>query len=182
MKATSKAPADRYDSAGEFAAALTSALEPKAAGSAAGAVAPAATAGAAPAATPAAPARVPAKPKPKADLAKGARTILRWQISLVLRILSIAFLLVELLLIARIVITAASGELGGQLVSQVRGLTDPLAAPFQGITDGLLADPALAKRADLAALASLVVIFVLSRVVDAVGQRILIRYSVSNRW
>jgi len=191
MKATAKTPAERYASAGEFTHALRTAIEappgaatpttPAPAAPATPSVVPAA--GAAPAAP--TPARAAATARPSAGLEKRARTILQWQMDLLLQVVGLVFLALELLLIARIVVTAAPVELGAPLLAFVRAFTDPLVVPFQGLAQSILTDPAVTRLLDLAAVISLVVVFVVSRVIDAVGRRIVQRYVTappSTRW
>jgi uncharacterized protein YggT (Ycf19 family) len=103
---------------------------------------------------------------------------------LLLQVVGLVFLALELLLIARILITAAPVEFGAPLLAFLHGFTDPLVVPFQGLAHAILTDPAVTRLLDLAALISLVVVFVVSRVVDAAGRRIVQRYTTApgSRW
>ena len=188
LKAMAKSPSERYQSAGEFAHALAAALEAPASRTATGV--PAATASAAPvAAEVPGPAPVPvtappppvptpavAAPKTPARATRGAHALLQWEIGLVLRVLGLVVLVLELLLIARIAIGLVPATFSSSLFTLVHGLTDTLVAPFEGIERSIFADPTTLKGFDLAGAISIVVVFVIWRIVDSIGRRIQKRY------
>ena len=189
LKAMAKTPSERYASAGEFARALASALEGVPVGSTTASVSSAALSAAAAkvSTAPSAPVEAPAAPSPTpvVSAAKptrtvaGAQTVLKWQIRLVLRVVGLLFLALELLLIARIAIGLVPTTFNATLLRVLNGFTDPLVAPFDGIERSIFADPSILRGFDLAALLSLVLIFVISRFVDVVGRRIQKRYEVA---
>jgi len=191
LKALAKDPKERWASAGAFASALSAAIaKPLGEPQAAPAPAPAASAAASPAAAPAAAAAAPAQPRPAAarkpaiDATRAARSALRWQIELVARLLSLLFVILELLLVARFALKVASLIPEPGFAATIYGLTDPIVSPFADLAASILAaapDPSVATRIDAAALLALVAVFIVSRIVDPLA-KLLIRSVASSRY
>ena len=193
LKAMAKTPSERYASAGDFAHALASALAgvtatPPPATTLSAVIAPAtagvSSAAIAPIVAPAAPSAAPgaSTARSRTGTARKAQTVVQWQIGLVLRVVGLLFLAAELLLIVRIAIRLVPATFSTSVFAVVEGLTDPLVAAFEGIPRSIFADPSVLRGFDLASLISLVVIFVISRLVDRVGRWTLQRYSVSRTY
>ena len=190
LKAMAKTPSERYASAGDFSGALASALAAVPAAAPASTqsvtVAPAAAEVSSPAivptVAPATPSPAPAaSAKPRAGTATRAQAVVQWQIALVLRLVGLLFLAAELLLIVRAAIGLVPVTFNASALALLDRLTDPFAAPFEGIPHAILADTSVLRGFDLAAAIALVIVFVISRLVDRAGRRILQRYTVPAR-
>ena len=197
LKAMAKSPSERYASAGEFGQALATALHAASTGqtgqisaAAASAAAPAAPAAATPPSAPVvtpvappAPSPTPPAAKPRAGAERRAQSLVQTEIILVLRIVGILFLAMELLLIARVIIGfIPTTTFSPTLLQLMHGLTDPVVVPFDGIERAIFSDPNTLRNFDLAATFALVAVFVVSRIVDAAGNRLLKRYAVARRY
>lgn len=192
LKATAKDPAARYGKASEFGAALASAVaNPTAVATQAVAANPTpvpTTVAAAPAATSeVAPARsqgverAAVARKSKADAA--AKALLRRELAIVTRVVGIAFLILEIALLARFVLKLAAVGGSAPLIAAVYAFTEPFVAPFHPLepflTTGIVPELSGGRIIEVAALLALVVWFAVSRGIDALANRMILRYTVS---
>ena len=203
LKAMAKNPAERYSSAGEMARALSSAIEgvptadtmPTAsvtvppANPATGTIGPISVPAAAPVApatagaTTGAPIAAPASAaRPRKPTVTRGQAATQWALGTFLRVVGLAALAAELLLILRVVIPFIPRTLSPTVLVFIHGLTDPFVDPFDGIAHSIFADPTTAGALDLAAVLGLVAVFVVSRVIDTIGRRLLKRYTVTGRF
>ncbi len=187
LKATAKDPAARYGKASEFASALASAVaNPTAVATpalvpTAVTAAPASTSEVAPARSERVAERIPVARKAKADAA--AKALLRRELAIVTRVVGIAFLILEIALIARVGLKLAAVDGSTPLIAACYAFTEPFVAPFRAIepfvATGIVPELSGGRIIDVAALIALVVWFAVSRGVDAVANRMILRYTVS---